>query len=304
MFFNKLFINAKNEQNSVVKNKNYSIIISNFLFYLLAFILSYQGANIFWNSIPYKNQVIAGLSESELKQIRSPRNQVSPDKYSLFGKEVVVENSKENEIQVETKSGKVVKSSLNIVITGISASTEQGKGSVVMTYNGVEDVYGVGDDIKKTKAKVKEIHPDRIVITNNGRDEVVMLPGEEFIPQRKESKINSAIENSDLKNDKEQLQMVRTELLSNPGTLFNYISINPKIENGKTIGYELNPGTDDRLFINAGLRAGDIALEINGMDLTNNAQAMAALSSLQDATSITLVIDRNGSRETITLDLQ
>lgn len=304
MFFNKLFINAKNEQNSVVKNKNYSIIISNFLFYLLAFILSYQGANIFWNSIPYKNQVIAVLSESELKQIRSPRNQVSPDKYSLFGKEVVVENSKENETQVETKSGKVVKSSLNIVITGISASTEQGKGSVVMTYNGVEDVYGVGDDIKKTKAKVKEIHPDRIVITNNGRDEVVMLPGEEFIPQRKESKINSAIENSDLKNDKEQLQMVRTELLSNPGTLFNYISINPKIENGKTIGYELNPGTDDRLFINAGLRAGDIALEINGMDLTNNAQAMAALSSLQDATSITLVIDRNGSRETITLDLQ
>ena len=58
------------------------------------------------------------------------------------------------------------------------------------------------------------------------------------------------------------------------------------------------------MFINAGLQAGDVAVEINGMDLTDNVQAMAAMAQLQEATSITLVIERNGSRETITLDLQ
>lgn len=274
--------------------------ISNYLFYILAFILAYQGASLFWNSIPYKNKVIAGLTRTELAQIRAPKNQTSSSVSTLFGIETqpqVVENKPQPQ---QPKNNEPRKSSLGITITGISASTDPNKGSVALIYSGKEDTYGVGEVIAKTNAKISQILPDRIIIINNGMNEVVMLPGEDFKPVSR----NNDNENVKTPEKKEQLQQVRTELLSNPGSLFNYLSIKPAIRDGKTIGYELNPGKEEKLFIDAGLRAGDIAVEINGRDLTNNAEAMAAMGELQQATSISLVVDRNGSRETINLDLQ
>lgn len=304
--FNKTNSATDNEQKTEATESDHRVYytkISNYLFYILAFILCYQAASLVWNSIPYKNQVIAGLTASELKQIRTPKNQANNMKFDLFGKEMQPEEIPTDAQQVTTSSGqKMVRTTLNIKITGISASTVPGQGSVVMIYNGAEDTYGIGDKINKTNAKVKEIYPDRVVIFNNGRDEVVLLPGDEFKPIKRDYSQDGSKTAS--KSTKQELQRVRTELLSSPGTLFNYINIKPAIENGKTIGYELTPGSDDKLFINAGLQAGDVAVEINGMDLTDNVQAMAAMAQLQEATSITLVIERNGSRETITLDLQ
>ena len=86
--------------------------------------------------------------------------------------------------------------------------------------------------------------------------------------------------------------------------MLKYINIKPATRDGKVIGYELNPGSDSRLFINSGLKSGDIAVEINGKDLTNNAQAMQVMGELQNMTEVSIVIDRNGSRESINLDLK
>ena len=45
-------------------------------------------------------------------------------------------------------------------------------------------------------------------------------------------------------------------------------------------------------------------MEINGKDLTDSAQAMAVMGELQNMTQINIVVDRNGSKETIVLDIQ
>ncbi len=76
------------------------------------------------------------------------------------------------------------------------------------------------------------------------------------------------------------------------------------MKDGKPIGYELNPGTESKLFINSGLKPGDIAVEMNGYDLTDTTQAMQVMGQLQDMTEVTLVVDRNGDRQTINLDLK
>lgn len=286
---------------SEIAHSVYYTNISNYLFYILGFIMCYQAASFFWNSIPYKNPVLAGLTSNELKVIRSPKSNIAARNFSLFGVEApppspVVAKS-ENKTQ-----GTIARTKLNIKITGISASTVQGFGSVVMLYNNSEDVYGIGDKIAKTNATVTKIFPDRVIINNAGVEEIVMLPGEE---ENLSSNFKQPIkENSTQAPAKEEMKRVRTELLSNPGSLFNYLSIKPAIQDGKTIGYELNPGTDNRMFINAGLKEGDIAVEINGYDLRNSAQAMQAMGDLQNMTEITLVVDRNGSRETISLDLK
>src|SRR5574344_1010316 len=286
------------EQPEIARGRYYTKI-SNYLFYILGFILCYQSASFFWNRIPFKNPILAGLTQSELKIIRAPKQGSIVKSYSLFGVEIPpseIKKPKEN-----NKQGTIAKTKLNIKITGISASTQIGLGSVVMIYENSEDVYGIGDKVAKTNATITKILPDRVILNNTGVAEVVMLPGEDETQiARAELKSNT----NDNKPVKEEMKQVRTELLSNPGSLFNYLSIKPAMNSGKTIGYELNPGNDRRLFINAGLKEGDIAVEINGYDLTDNAQAMQAMGELQNMTEITLVVDRNGSRETISLDLK
>lgn len=279
-----------------VKHDRYYTKISAYLFYLLSFVVCYEAAVLFWHKMPYKNQVLAGLTAQELKQIQNPGNTVRLSNYNLFGVEA------KNQLE-QKSSGAVVRSRLDVKITGISYSSDPSRGAVVFLMKGSEDVYSVGDKINGTNAVISQIKPTEIVINNAGVEEVIKLPEDVFVSgvaDRKTEK-NGKTESATVKED---LKTVRTELLSNPSNLFNYINIAPAQEDGKIIGYELNPGAESKLFIDAGLKAGDIAVEINGKDLTDSQQAMAVMGELQNMTQINIVVNRNGSRETIVLDIQ
>ena len=288
---------ADNINNKSPSHDRYYTKISAYLFYLLSFIVCYQAAAFFWYKIPYTSPALAGLTAQELKKIRSPGKYIRLSSYTIFGTEP--------QITAVASSGKPGprRAKLDIKITGISASSDPDKGVVAFIYKGTEDVYTVGDKIPGTDAVITRIKPSEIIINNGGVEEVVVLPEERYASGIvADTKVQSG--NSSKNLDPEQLKTVRTELLSNPGNLFNYINIKPSQKDGKIVGYELNPGSEGKLFIDAGLKAGDIAVEINGRDLTDNEQAMGVMGELQNMTQINIVVDRNGSRETIVLDIQ
>ncbi len=278
--------------------------VSNYLFYFLGVICCYQAAAYFWNRIPYSRPTIPGLTQDELKQVRQPRQSTTVRNYSLFGIETPTPPTN---INSNAPAGKPVsqagpqKSRLNITITGISASSSATLGSVVLIYEGKEDTYGVGDQIPKTKAVIKKIEPRQIVIDNDGTSEFVVFDEDDAKAQQR---MGSVKQEEPKKTNSDEIKNVRTELLTNPGKLFDYVSIKPAMRDGKTVGYELNPGKNNKLFIDAGLKAGDIAVDINGHDLTDNAQAMQLMGELQNLTSLTIVVDRDGAKETINLNLQ
>lgn len=274
--------------------------LSLFLFYFLGLGLSYQTALFFWNVIPANRVELPGLTASELAKIQQPVKAQSLSSMHIFrevgDESIFLENTSNN-----SNGSKVVRSNLNVKITGISASTD-GRGAVTLVYNNKEDTYGVGD--KLGSATIKQIKPNSVILNNGGQTEEVVFLTDEKEPQGIHSPIAEETKKESTGISKEDVRMVRTELLSNPGNLLKYINIKPSMKDGKVIGYELNPGTDNRLFINSGLKGGDIAVEINGRDLTNNAEAMQVMGELQNMTEVSLVIDRNGSRETINLDLK
>ena len=295
--------NAHTNVNSSTKSPQhldrYYTKISAYLFYLLTFVVCYEAAVFFWHKIPYKSPALAGLTPQELKKIQSPGTSVKLSNYSLFGVEPA------NQPVQQNKSLAATRSKLDVKITGISYSSDPKRGAVVFVMKGIENVYSVGEKIEGTNAVISQIKPQEIVINNAGVEEVIKLPEDIFVSAPSESsQAKDSKKNQTSKIDKGELQTVRTELLSNPGNLFNYINISPAQKDGKIIGYELNPGSEGKLFIDAGLKAGDIAVEINGKDLTDSAQAMAVMGELQNMTQINIVVDRNGSKETIVLDIQ
>ena len=83
----------------------------------------------------------------------------------------------------------------------------------------------------------------------------------------------------------------------------SYIRVAQAMNDGELIGYRLSPGKEPELFKSAGLQAGDVITQINGLDLTDLQQSQEALSELRNAQNIELTIIRDGSLTTLYLDL-
>ncbi len=91
------------------------------------------------------------------------------------------------------------------------------------------------------------------------------------------------------------LSSVRSELMSNPGKITDYLNISPVRVDGRMVGYRLNPGSNPEMFNQLGLVANDLAVSsINGLDLRDNAQAMQAMQQVAGATEMTVTVERQG----------
>lgn len=194
------------------------------------------------------------------------------------------------------------KTSLSIQLVGVVASTAEQNGLAVIDSRGNQNTYSIGDKIKGTSASLKEVYADRIIISNAGRYETLMLDGMKYEAQTSaNSQLQQAKANKpqriDQRNNKQvsaELKQSRDELLADPSKITDYLSISPVRRDGQVAGYRLNPGKDRKLFAQAGLKANDLVKSINGYDLTNNAEAIALMAELPTLTDASLMIERDG----------
>ncbi len=163
------------------------------------------------------------------------------------------------------------KTQLNAQLNGVLASTEPSKSIAIIAHNGLQNSYGIGDYIDGTQARIRQVFADRVIIARDGRDETLMLDGEEYgKPLPKATRQGAA------------LSSVRSELMSNPGKITDYLNISPvRVD-------------DPEVFNQLGLVANDLAVSINGLDLRDNAQAMQAMQQVAGATEMTVTVERQG----------
>ncbi|MCL1124019.1 type II secretion system protein GspC [Shewanella surugensis] len=224
------------------------------------------------------------------------------EKLALFGQYTADAKDKPKANIVEQITD-APKTTLSIQLTGVVASTTEQKGLAIIASSGGQDTYSLGDKIKGTSASLKEVYVDRIIITNNGRYETLMLDGLQYEAQGQankqlqKAKTNKDVRKIDHRENKavsEQLKMSRDELVSDPGKITDYLSISPVRKNGKLAGYRLNAGKDRALFTQSGLKPNDLAKSINGYDLTDMGQALEVMSSLPELTEMSLMVERKG----------
>ena len=222
----------------------------------------------------------------------------------LFGKADAKSEKPKTEV-VETVTD-APKTTLSIQLTGVVASTADQKGLAIIESNGSQETYSLGDKIKGTSASLKEVYADRIIITNAGRYETLMLdglvytsqsPANQQLQQAKTNKTGSAVSRVDQRKNAEisqELAESRTELLADPSKITDYIAISPVRQGDAVAGYRLNPGKDANLFKQAGFKANDLAKSINGYDLTVMSQALEMMSQLPELTEVSIMVEREG----------
>jgi len=190
------------------------------------------------------------------------------------------------------------KTKLNISLTGLLASTDPGRSIAIIAQGSNQASYLIGDKIDGTPARLRAVLPDRIIIDNQGRDETLMLDAESATAPR------SAMPSAPSAQPAGALAALRDDINSNPAELLDYITISPVREENVLKGYRLNPGRKPELFGRLGLQPNDLALNINGYDLREPAQAMQAMQQMKEVGQLEMTIERDGVQQSLSVSLQ
>jgi len=195
------------------------------------------------------------------------------------------------------------KTRLKLTLVGIVAATDPRLSSVIIEYKRSQNSYFIDSEIPGTDATVTEIYHDRIIISVNGEEQTLILDGLEEEEARLaklekgeevKAKKSTTSKRSSRASKRKEIPLDRDELVEDPGKLLDYVRISPVREGDQIKGYRVNPGKNPELFEEAGLKAGDLAVELNGVDLTDITQAVSLMKEFPTMTDISLTIDRDG----------
>ncbi|WP_322112486.1 GspC family type II secretion system variant ExeC [Aeromonas veronii] len=250
-------------------------------FLALLIMLAQQSAALTWRlltlaslqtSQPWQPSAVAVSGQS------NPRLELGEvSRLALFGKAIPKAQAK------AAVAANAPRTQLNAQLNGVLASSDPAKSIAIIAMSGIQNSYGVGDMIDGTQARIRQVYPDRVIIERDGRDETLMLDGEEYgkpLPQTNATPLGS----------------LRSELMADPGKITDYLNISPVQVDGRMTGYRLNPGSNPEFFNQSGLQANDLAISINGLDLRDNMQAMQAMQQMAGATEMTVTVERQGEQ--------
>ncbi|MFM5638627.1 GspC family type II secretion system variant ExeC [Aeromonas veronii] len=250
-------------------------------FLALLIMLAQQSAALTWRlltlaspqtSQPWQPSAVAVNGQS------NPRLELGEvSRLALFGKAIPKAQAK------AAVAANAPRTQLNAQLNGVLASSDPAKSIAIIAMSGIQNSYGVGDMIDGTQARIRQVYPDRVIIERDGRDETLMLDGEEYgkpLPQTNAASLGS----------------LRSELMADPGKITDYLNISPVQVDGRMTGYRLNPGSNPEFFNQSGLQANDLAISINGLDLRDNMQAMQAMQQMAGATEMTVTVERQGEQ--------
>ena len=284
---------------------------------LLLIYIAFMVAKTTWLVIPSANHTI---NINGMGSVKPTKNQSHDKNYdlsklkalNLFGEY----KTQEQEVVVEQITN-APETRLQLTLSGLVASDDVGIAAAIIENKGKQETYGIGDIIKDTRASLEQVLIDRVIIKQSGRAETLMLDGADYnqpaqtVSHKQERTKHSVQQN---KNDASQssssattnvvdqranqslsntAKKLRADLSNDPGKITDYLRISPARKDGEIVGYRLSAGKEPDFFNLSGLKAGDIAVQMNGYDLLAPIEAAQAMTALKTERDITLLVNRN-----------
>jgi general secretion pathway protein C len=198
------------------------------------------------------------------------------------------------------------KTRLNLVLVGAVASSNPKLSLAVIANRGTQATYGINEEIEGTRAKLKAVLVDRVIIDNSGRDETLMLEGIEYkrlsVSAPAPPRTSSSVRGNNPVSAEEKLDEIKAKIMKDPQQIFQYVRLSQVKRDDKVIGYRVSPGKDSELFNSVGLQNGDIATQLNGQDLTDPAAMGNIFRSISELTELNLVVERDGQQHEVFIE--
>ena len=284
--------------------------------------IAFLAAKLFW--LIWLEPASSSLSPSYINTATGKPERVNTQSIlaqNLFGKaDAAAKKPANKQVQVINNAPET---RLSINLTGIVAvSGNDLTGLAIIESQGQQTTYLVDGVVQGTRAKLAQVLPDRVILDVSGRFETLMLDGMDFtktvsmpVLAERENDEPELDDGPQMESDrqidvtadqevKEEIIETREELLKDPGKLFDYIRVSQAMKDGELVGYRLSPGKDPALFTKMGLQNNDLAVSINGYQLTDLQQAMSAINELRNSTDANITIEREGEQIDVQFSLQ
>jgi len=208
---------------------------------------------------------------------------------------------------------------LSLKLMGVMQSDNPNRGHAIIEHQNKSELYAVGDPIPVSRGvSLSKVLIDRVIIDNNGSFESLFLWDEESQSVKRpttksttSTKQNTQAKKTrklDYRNNRELTSIAagyKKKLLSDPMSLTNVIRFSPaKDGNGESIGFRISPGKDRQQFKAFGLKSGDVVQAVNGVSLTDPANAMQVYQDMQSASEASFDILRGSENISLIVNLE
>ena len=192
---------------------------------------------------------------------------------------------------------------LNLKLWGTVSGIGDGDYAVIEDVKAREqNLYRSGDAIQT--ATVKEIYREKVVLTVNGKDEVLQMqelksgksisrPG--GLPVRPAAPASGSIRAQRISLRRSYIEQSMTDVAS----LMTQVQIQPHMENGVPAGLALSSIKPNSIFRRMGLRNGDIIAGVDGSEISSVDDALKLVDSLKSASNLSVQLKRRGREKNI-----
>ena len=194
---------------------------------------------------------------------------------------------------------------LNLKLHGVVAYKSNKVGyALISSSGGSQKVYGKGDELEKN-VTVKNIFPEKVIISNNGEDEELILPRKTINKSKPSQSVSANLPNGGAppppvdnmgggapSGGAPDIGAFREEVMANPRKLMDIATPSPAIVDGQFIGFRVHPGARRKMFRELGFRPNDIITEVNGIVLDDASKGAQVLAELAQAAQVSATVKR------------
>jgi general secretion pathway protein C len=255
---------------------------------VLVVTIAYQLAGITWSLVPGAPPTLAPRTTAS-KPAEQPTDLSKLTNSHLFGEARV-------EAAPVVEAVDAPDTSLSLSLSGILAGGPKGQ-AIIAANRGQEKTYHVGDSVDNADgATLYSVEPDRVLLNRNGKLETLRLPQQ---LSSTTARTTSPVLPPAAAQPAGSLRQVISE---NASRLTDVVRLAPHVQEGKVVGFRVNPGRDRATFEALGLQAGDVVTDINGTVLDDPSQGLQVFESLGETTQANVTVLREGTPQVIVID--
>jgi general secretion pathway protein C len=194
---------------------------------------------------------------------------------------------------------------LNLTLHGVFVEDDPKQGAAIIGTSGsTQKYYKVGATIMNG-VTLQGVFNDRVVLLRNSQSEVLRFPkvptvGSSSVlsgrPRVSGARRTASTANTSLSGYREVFQ-------KEPLKIFEHVRFIPVRSREGLKGYRVLPQKNRELYNKLGIRPSDLVTAVNGVNLTNNQEAMKLMDMLKDASSVQVDIVRHGQPQSLTFTL-
>lgn len=269
---------------------------------LLAAIVLADIARLIWLALPAHAATPPTATPVNVKTIAAEKNNGTADiekmvEWHLFGEVGVQPRAAAVEEQAQDTT-------LNLQLLGVISASDPAQARAFIMADGRQQQFAIDEQLPGAgKVVLSKVLVDRAIIDNNGRYETLWLydPNAAQLAQPAATNSPAAASTVDMRANAGVTQLAQTyrnQLYKNPNSLADIIQVAPASENGKLIGYRINPGRDPAQFAKFGLKAGDVVTAVNDVKLDDPQRALELYNVLRTQTEAKIAV-RRGTEEVV-----